>query len=171
MRKVILPVTGLSQWDAGINERLRASACGPTTIRTIFDYHEETGSAIDELYRSLGTTRIGLFTWRLMRNFRHLSEGRFCARRIRSIDEVKAELLAGRPLAMKFDRYFTFRWRKKSAFAYHWVPLIGFEETEDDILLYIHDNGGRNRQSRRQKISYKENRSILTFVGIRTEKR
>lgn len=171
MRKVILPVTGLSQWDAGIDERLRTSACGPTTIRTIFDYHGETDVAIDQLYRSLGTTRIGLFTWRLMRNFRRLSDGRLRAHRIRSVEEVKSELLAGRPLAMKFDRYFTFRWRKKSVFAYHWVPLVGFEETEGDLLLYIHDNGGRNRPSRLQKVSYEANRSILTFIGIRTEKK
>lgn len=164
--KVLLPLNGLSQWNDDVMERFRRSACGPTTARAILGYYGETVSDTDHFYRSLGTTRIGLFTWRFIRRFKKAASGRYRLRKVRDIDGVKAELLAGRPLAMKFDRYFSFRWRMQSDYAYHWVPLVGFEETADDLLLLIHDNGGKGRPSRLRKVSYRKNRPVLTFVSI-----
>lgn len=164
--KKLIAFQGLSQHDKAINKKYHASACGPTTIAAILQYHEKLEIGIDQLYRLLGTTTIGLFTWRLLRNFHKVGGQRYVAKKVHSIEEVKNELLAGRPLAMKFDRYFTFHWFSKPRFSYHWVPLIGFKQEADDLLLYIHDNGQRNRPSKIRTVSYLENRKVVSFVKI-----
>lgn len=164
--KIILPFKGMSQYDKDIDSQKRGSACGPITAASIFRFYENESFDINEVYRLLGTTPIGLFTWRLLRNFRKIAGSRYQIEKARSISEVKQELLAGRPLAMKFDRYFTFRWFTKPLFNYHWVPLIGFEDKGDDVILYFHDNGKRNRPSKIRTVSYHEQRSVLSFVKI-----
>jgi hypothetical protein len=83
-----------------------------------------------------------------------------------TIEEAKTELLAGHPVACKFDRYFGLRWFSKFEFAYHWVPLIGFEEKENDLTLILHDNGGRNRASQIRHVFYEDNKDILTFIKM-----
>ncbi|WP_033542669.1 C39 family peptidase [Planococcus sp. CAU13] len=164
--KILLPVKGMSQYDEMIDSKIRGSACGPVTAAAIYNFHENEKLGINEIYKVLGTTSIGLFTWRLMRNFRKIAGSRYRIEKIRSIAEVKEELLQGRPLAMKFDRYFSFRWFSKPMFNYHWVPLIGFEDKADDVILYFHDNGKRNRPSRIRTVSYSSQRSVLSFVKI-----
>ncbi len=69
---------------------------------------------------------------------------------------------------MKFDQYFTFQWftKKKPAYKYHWVPLIGYEIKNDDLYLIFHDNGGRGRESEIRSIRYDDNRHVLSFVKI-----
>lgn len=164
--KILIPFEGMSQYDHSIDEKKRGSACGPVTAAAILNYHENITPGINQLYRLLGTTPIGLFSWRLLKNFRKASGSRYAIQKAASIQEVKDELAAGRPVAMKFDRYFTFRWFSKPAYNYHWVPLIGFEETPEDLILYFHDNGKRNRPSKVRTVSYKENRKVLTFIKI-----
>jgi hypothetical protein len=164
--KILIPFAGMSQYDEKIDEIWRGSACGPTTAAAILRHHEQKDWNVNDVYKALGTTRIGLFTWRLKRNFHKLGGKRFAIDKTRSIEEVKKELAAGRPLAVKFDRYFSFRWFSKPHFNYHWVPLVGFEEKTDDLLLYIHDNGKRNRPSRLQAVSYGANKKFLTFLKI-----
>lgn len=164
--KRVISFQGLSQHDEAIYKKYRASACGPVTAAAILQFHEGLNIGINQLYRLLGATPIGLFTCRLLRNFHKIAGTRFEAKRVWDIEEVKEELLAGRPLAMKFDRYFTFHWFSKFAYSYHWVPLIGFKEEAGDILLYIHDNGQKNRPSKMRTVSYMENRKVLTFVKI-----
>ncbi|TAA71924.1 cysteine peptidase family C39 domain-containing protein [Planococcus salinarum] len=164
--KVILPFEGMSQYDNAIDRKKRGSACGPVTAASIFRFYENNNLEINDVYRLLGTTPIGLFTWRLLRNFRKFAGSRYQLEKTRSISEVKQELVAGRPLAMKFDRYFTFRWFAKPLFKYHWVPLIGFEDKDGDVILYFHDNGKRNRPSKVQTVSYHDQRSVLSFVKI-----
>ncbi|MFD1032434.1 cysteine peptidase family C39 domain-containing protein [Metaplanococcus flavidus] len=164
--KVLLPFEGMSQYEPAIDPRKRGSACGPVTAASIFNFHENEIFEINEVYRLLGTTPIGLFTWRFLRNFRKIAGGRYRLEKTRSISDVKKELLSGRPLAMKFDRYFTFRWLAKPLFNYHWVPLIGFEDKGDDVVLYFHDNGKRNRPSKIRTVSYHDQRTVLSFVKI-----
>lgn len=164
--KVILPFEGMSQYDPAIDSRKRGSACGPVTAASIFRYYEHDAFEINEVYRLLGTTPIGLFTWRLLRNFRKVAGTGYKLKKTRSLAAVKQELLAGRPVAMKFDRYFTFRWFSKPLYNYHWVPLIGFEEKNGDVTLYFHDNGKRNRPSKIRTVSYHEQRAVLSFVKI-----
>ncbi|MCM3612444.1 C39 family peptidase [Planococcus sp. MERTA32b] len=164
--KILLPFKGMSQYDEAVDSRKRGSACGPVTAAAIFNYHENASLAINDVYRLLGTTPIGLFTWRLVRNFRKIAGSQYAIQKTRSLSEVKRELRNGRPLAMKFDRYFTFRWFSKPLFNYHWVPLIGFEDKDGDVILYFHDNGKRNRPSKIRTVSYNEHRSVLSFVKI-----
>ncbi|QHJ71846.1 hypothetical protein [Planococcus halotolerans] len=164
--KILLPFEGMSQYDSEINDKIRGSACGPVTAAAIFNFHENVSLGINDVYRLLGTTAIGLFTWRLVRNFRKIAGSQYVIQKTRSLSEVKRELRSGRPLAMKFDRYFTFRWFSKPLFNYHWVPLVGFEDTDGDVLLYFHDNGKRNRPSKIRTVSYNEHRSLLSFVKI-----
>lgn len=164
--KKLITFQGLSQYDSNIQEKYRASACGPVTVSSILQFHEKLEIGSNQLYRLLGATRIGLFTWRLLRNFRKVTGPRYAIKKIHAIEEVKKELLADRPLAMKFDRYFTFHWFSTPRYSYHWVPLIGFEQTEDDVVLYFHDNGQKNRPSKIETASYLENRNVLTFVQI-----
>lgn len=163
---ILLPFEGMSQYDEAIDIRKRGSACGPVTAAAIFNYHENETLGINEVYRLLGTTPIGLFTWRLLRNFRKIAGSQYAIKKTRSLSEVKWELQNGRPLAMKFDRYFTFRWFSKPMFNYHWVPLIGFEDKDGDVILYFHDNGNRNRPSKIRTVSYNDQRSVLRFVKI-----
>ncbi|WKA59719.1 hypothetical protein QWY16_06215 [Planococcus shenhongbingii] len=161
----------MSQYAAAIDAKKQRSACGPTTIAAILKHHEKIDYGIEQLYGLLGTTPIGLFTWRLIKNFKKAAGQRYHIEKVRSLETVKSELLAGRPLAMKFDRYFSFRWFSKPLYDYHWVPLIGFEDEDDDVVLYIHDNGKRNRPSKIRAVSYNENRNVLTFVRICPVKR
>lgn len=169
--KKLIAFQGLSQHDEAIYKKYRASACGPVTAAAILQFHEEVDVGVNQLYRLLGATPIGLFTWRLISNFHKVAGTRYEAKKVRHIEEVKEELLAGRPLAMKFDRYFTFHWFSTFAYSYHWVPLIGFKQETDDLLLYIHDNGQKNRPSKMRTVSYKENQKVLTFVKIKPKGR
>lgn len=164
--KVLIPFDGMSQYDQTIAAKWQGSACGPTTAAAILRHHEKKQWSANDLYKSLGTTRIGLFTWRLKRNFHKLAGNRYKIEKIESVEEAKQELAAGRPLALKFDRYFTFHWFSKPFYKYHWVPLVGFEEKPDDLILYVHDNGKRNRPSRLQAVSYGANKKFLTFIKI-----
>lgn len=166
---VQINVEGISQYDDSINNHYQPSACGPVTALTILRYWMPNNCPYDanKLYRLLGTTRIGLFKWQLIRNLRKILGSTWEINSC-SIDEAKAELLEGRPVACKFDRYFSFNWFNtyKYEFSYHWVPLIGFEENENGITLFIHDNGGKGRASRIRHVSYEKNQDVLTFVKI-----
>lgn len=164
--KILLPFEGMSQYDEEIDSKMRGSACGPVTAAALFNFHESQRFKVDEIYTLLGTTQIGLFTWRLLRNFHKVAGSQYTVRKTRSISEVKHELSNNRPLAMKFDRYFTFHWFSKPMFNYHWVPLIGFEDKGEDVLLFFHDNGKRNRPSKIRTVSYNKDRLVLSFVKI-----
>ncbi len=165
--RIQLNVEGLSQYDDSINTDFQSSACGPVTALTILRYWMPNACPYDanQLYRILGTSRIGLFTWRLKKILQK-TLGPSWEINTCSIEEAKAELLEGRPVACKFDRYFSFRWFSSFDYSYHWVPLIGYEEAENSLRLLIHDNGGRNRDSQIRHISYEKNKDILTFVKI-----
>ncbi|HSI67187.1 MAG TPA: hypothetical protein VK947_07210 [Planococcus sp. (in: firmicutes)] len=165
--KVIIPFQGLSNNEAAIDENKRKSSCGPLTASAILKHHEKKVYPINDLYRLLGTTPIGLFTWRLVRRWRRIAGSNYEVKKVRSIEEVKNELMAGRPLALKFDRYFSFQWFAKPLFNYHWVPLIGFNEEKDDLQLYIHDNSKKNRPSKIRAVSYKKHQKLLTFVKFK----
>lgn len=160
-----LALYGTSQYDASIAPSYRNSACGPTTIYVILNYLNSSAPSINKLYRQLGGTKIGLFKWRLIHNLRELQptwDIRTC-----SLKEALQEIDAGRPVAMRFDRYFSLQWQnKKSTFAYHWVPLIGYTIKNDTLSLIFHDNGGPQRDSQIRQALYKDNDKVLSFVKI-----
>ncbi|MDW0117556.1 hypothetical protein QTL97_11460 [Sporosarcina thermotolerans] len=158
---------GKSQYDNDIDVRFRPSACGPVTAYTILRYHknETTNDSIDHLYRLLGGTKIGLFKWRFVRRLRKLLGPEWIVVDC-GIEGLKKEIDEGRPVAAKFDKWFSFHWFGKFVFDYHWVPVIGFKETANGIMLIVHDNGGRNRDSRVREIAYESHKDILSFVKI-----
>ncbi|MFC7687917.1 C39 family peptidase [Ureibacillus sp. GCM10028918] len=167
--KVQLNVLGMSQYSQNINPQYQNSACGPTTVSVILNYHshqQSTVKEVNELYKLLGGTRIGLFTWRLIKNLRKLLGPGWIVSRC-TLSESLRELDAGRPVAMKFDKHFTFQWFAKPTFKYHWVPLIGYEIMDNELYLILHDNGGRNRDSQIRKVRYADNHKVLSFVKIK----
>ena len=159
--------TGKSQYDDDIDKRFRPSACGPVTAYLMLNHHfpSATSYSVNELYRLLGGTRIGLFTWRFMTNMKKLLGNDWNVTRC-SIDEVIQQIDAGHPVAAKFDKWFTLRWGGKYEFDYHWVPIIGYDKSADDVTLIIHDNGGINRSSKLRRVSYNKNKPILTFIKM-----
>ncbi|MGF9977725.1 C39 family peptidase [Viridibacillus arvi] len=165
--RIQLPVNGQSQHSDNVREQWRNSACGPTTAAVMLDYllPDEKTKCINQLYKQLGTTPIGLFKYRFIHNMRKIVGPDWSIQSC-SFHDALFELRAGRPVAMKFDKYFSFHFCLKPAYAYHWVPLIGFEELEDDVVLIIHDNGGQNRDSQIREVSYKANQKVLSFVKM-----
>ncbi|GLC89771.1 C39 family peptidase [Lysinibacillus piscis] len=160
-----LSICGQSQYDDSILPRYRNSACGPTTVHVILKYLNASAPSVNELYKQLGGTKIGLFKWRLIHHLRQLYptwDIRSC-----TLKEALQEIDAGHPVAMRFDRYFSLQWRHKtSAYAYHWVPLIGYELQHDELVLIFHDNGSPSHPSKIQKAPLKNNDEILDFVKI-----
>lgn len=167
MVKKVLNVIGKSQYDDDIKESFRPSACGPVTARVLMDqiFPDACPHDINDLYKLLGGTRIGLLKRHFIRNMRKLIGSDWHVVEC-GIDEVKRQIDNDRLVAAKFDKWFSFRWRGGYEFDYHWVPVIGYEELHDDTTLFIHDNGGRNRDSRVRSISFERNRPILSFVMI-----
>lgn len=166
---VQLNLEGMSQYSKEISPLFQNSACGPTTVFVILNYLLEKKSDakdINDLYTFLGGTRIGLFKWRLIKNLRKLLGPTWDVTSC-SLAEALKELEAGRPVAMKFDVYFSFHWLTKPTFKYHWVPLIGYEIIDDELFLIVHDNGGRNRKSRIRRIRYAKNFKVLSYVKIK----
>lgn len=165
--KQVKGFNGKSQFDVDINARYRTSACGPVTAYVILRYHllESSLLHINELYHFLGGTKIGLFKWRFIRKLRKLLGASWVIEQC-GIEELKQEIAEGRPVAAKFDKWFTFHWFTKYSFDYHWVPVIGYNETAAGLILLVHDNGGRHRESEIREIAYEPNRRILSFIKI-----
>jgi len=166
MRKQ-LNITGKSQYDDDIYEAFRPSACGPVTARVLMDQFplDACPYNVNELFKLLGGTKIGLLKGRFIRNMRKILGTSWTVDDCK-IEEVKRQIDEGRPVAAKFDKWFSFRWFGDFEFNYHWVPVIGYEETTTDFILIIHDNGSKNQASQVRDVSYNQNKSILSFVKI-----
>lgn len=164
--KEILHVKRKSQFSADIHKRFQRSACGPVTAYLLLDYHfPNRWMNVNKLYKLLGSTQIGLFTWPFIRNMQKLLGNQWLVAKC-SVNEMKKQLDAGYPVAAKFDKWFTFKWWGHYSFDYHWVPVIGYYMENDQLMLLIHDNGGRNRPSQIHAIPYKPNRKVLTFIKV-----
>ncbi|EGQ20844.1 C39 family peptidase [Mammaliicoccus sciuri] len=167
-----IEVQGKSQHDIDIKPPYRASACGPVTafvlLRHLFPSRQLPD--INELYRQLGGTKIGLPTWRFIRNLDRML-GPDWHVKVCDVKEAMHQLEEGRPVALKFDKWFRLKWRGRFSYDYHWVVLVGYDYIEGILHLLVHDNGGRNRPSIVQTIPYEPNKKILTFVKIEPSKR
>ncbi|MER1958625.1 MAG: C39 family peptidase [Solibacillus sp.] len=175
--RVLLNVNGRSQYSADIRPELQNSACGPTTAHVILNYlsredEKVVTKDINELYQLLGSTKIGLFKWRMIRNLRKLLGDDWCVEEC-TLTQAIEQLRAGNPVAMRFDVYFSGQLfsKNKPLYKYHWVPLIGYDVKDDELYLTIHDNGGRNRDSQVRTFKYDDNRKVLDFVKIEPKKR
>ena len=174
--RVLLDVNGRSQYGADVRPEYQSSACGPTTAHVILNYLCRDGEKvltedINELYKLLGGTKIGLFKWRMIRNLRKLLGEDWCVEEC-TLTQAIEQLRLGNPVAMRFDVYFSgqFFSKNKSMYKYHWVPLIGYEIKNEQLYLTIHDNGGRGRESKIRTVNYDENRKVLDFVKIEPKK-
>ncbi|WP_332649043.1 hypothetical protein [Lysinibacillus sp. 54212] len=169
--RVFLNVEGMSQWSDDVRSEYHPSACGPTTAFVILNYlcidHTIPKKSVNDLYKILGGTKIGLFKWRLIKNLRKVLGPKFHIASCH-LPEALEQLRLGYPVAMKFDQYFSFQWflKKRPLFKYHWVPLIGYEIKDDELYLIIHDNGGPNRESEIRSFRYEDSRSVVSFVKI-----
>lgn len=164
--KVQLNVKGISQYNEIVNSKYQNSACGPTTVYVILNYLlGKSNYDINSLYKILGSTPIGLFKWCIIKNLQKLLGPDWNVENC-TIYEALKEIDAGRPVAMKFDQYFTFQWNKKHTFKYHWVPLIGYEIKDNALYLIVHDNGWKNRDSLIRVVKYADNYKVLSFVKI-----
>ncbi len=158
---------GESQYDDGILETLQSSACGPVTASVILKHIGNPSSkiSVNQLYKLLGTTRIGLFTWRFVHRLQQLLGQEWQVRKC-SFSEAVQELEDGRPVAAKFDKWFSFNWNGQYEFDYHWVPVIGYEKDGADVILTLHDNGSPSSTGTIRHVSYRANRAVLSFVKI-----
>lgn len=161
-----IPLKKKSQYDEDILPKYRASACGPVTAYTLLDYHlPGQFPNINALYRTLGSTPIGLFTYRFIHNLQALLGDEWIVKKC-SLEEMKQQIDLGLPLAAKFDKWFTFQWFRPASFAYHWVAIVGYEESEQGLLLFVDDHGGPNRSSVTRILPYEPNKKVITFVQI-----
>lgn len=170
MRQII-HLEGFSQYHPDIHPSYRNSACGPTTVYVLLNYlfGKEAAQNVNTLYQLLGTTKIGLFRWRLIKNLQNYLGPGWTVQKC-SLKEAMQQIDEGRPVAAKFDKYFTLQWKLKPAFRYHWVPLIGYEIDDRELYLFVHDNGGIHRDSQIRKVPYSENCKVLSFVKIEPKK-
>lgn len=169
--RVLLNVNGMSQYSQLVRPEYQNSACGPTTAHVILNYlcKDETmvTNDVNELYKLLGSTKVGLFQWRMIRNLRKILGDSWNIESC-TLTQAIEQLRAGNPVAMKFDSYFTMQMfaKPKPLYKYHWAPLIGYEIIDDELYLIIHDNGGKDRESKVQSFRYEDNRKVLSFVKI-----
>lgn len=166
--RVILQIEGMSQYSNEVDPPLRNSACGPTTVYVILNYLQSGKQFVEnvnELYRLLGGTKIGLFKWRLIKNLKRYLGPKWSIENC-TLKEALQQLDDGNPVAMKFDKYFTLQWKANPTFKYHWVPLIGYEIKNNELFLIVHDNGGRKRESHIRTVGYANNYKVLSFVKI-----
>lgn len=89
------------------------------------------------------------------------------------LERYKQEIDAGRPVALKFDKWSGLRWQGRYAYDYHWVLGIGYEDTDkgQDAQLIVHDNGTRYQgggfsPGTERRIPYKGNKDIITMVAL-----
>lgn len=170
--KILQNFVGKSQFDEDIHSPYRPSACGPTTAYVMLNYlaNNKNGYSVNDFYRTLKSTKIGLFKWRFIRHLKKLLGPDWTIASC-TINEVLKQIDEGRPVAAKFDKWFRFRWSGQFSYIYHWVPVIGYEKKDNKIFLIVHDNGSRNHKSVVRHIPYEPNQAILSFVKIEPNKK
>ncbi|MNC12839.1 hypothetical protein D3C76_76770 [compost metagenome] len=98
---------------------------------------------------------------------------RFSAALFNDMQRYQAEIDAKRPVAVKFDKWFSLRWRGRYAYDYHWVLGTGYDLTDEATgpVLIVQDNGMRHKNGgvnpgRERRIPYLPNQDILTMVAL-----
>ncbi|GGO00650.1 hypothetical protein [Saccharibacillus kuerlensis] len=198
MRQNILSFHPYTQWETGI--RSPASACGPAAIAGLVRFWEERLSVSEEvsvrrlpaepaeavnlMYAACGGTPLGMsapvlaFGLRRQLNSRLRESGlsgRAVTQRLNGFEAYRTEIDAGRPVAVKFDKWFSLRWFDKPAFDYHWTVGCGYRIGDDGTeYLIVHDAGTRYKDgtyasSRERQIEYAPHRGVLAMIALRIE--
>lgn len=167
-----IEVEGKCQYDSDIKAAYRASACGPVTafvlLRHLFP--DRQAPQVNDLYRLLGGTRIGLPAWRFIRNMRKVLGSGWTVQKC-TVTEAVEQIDNGLPVAVKFDKWTSLNWRRRFSFDYHWVVMTGYEMVGGALYLHVHDHGGRNRKSQVRRIPYLPNEKVLTFIKLEPSER
>lgn len=198
MRQKKVSIQPYTQWETGI--RSPASACGPAAIAGLIGFWEDrlseqgdrafrrlptdSAEAVNRMYAACFGTPLGMgvsvlaFGLRRQLNAR-LQEGgrpgRAVTQRLSGFEAYRAEIDAGRPVAVKFDKWFSMRWRERPVFDYHWTVGCGYRIEDDGTeCLIVHDAGtryvdGAYAKSRERRIPYASHRGVLTMVALRIE--
>ncbi|QWU16554.1 Peptidase_C39 like family protein [Paenibacillus sophorae] len=179
-----------TQWAQGV--RFASSACGPATMAAITEYwgrklgepnligkerFRSKTEHINHLYARYGGRRWGMSARGFEKGIKaylRTSLGNAPAIRLRSFNDFalyKAEIDAGRPVAVKFDKWFSLRWFGNYAYNYHWTVGTGYEMTEPNLWLIVQDNGSKRANggftaSRERRIEYAANREVITMVAV-----
>lgn len=152
-----------SQYAHTVEQSFRRAACGPTTIYSILFHYGGNVPSINTIFKKARCRSYGLSKRKMIRYLKQYGDPSYCAES-GTIDEALREIDAGRPVAMKFDKWFSGRWWERPTYDYHWVPLIGYVEKEDELQLIV----GTNRAiGETRTISYQANRPVLSFVLYR----
>ncbi|OMF93406.1 C39 family peptidase [Paenibacillus sp. FSL R7-0273] len=192
----VLAAEPYTQWEPGVHSP--GSACGPATLAAMMEFwHTRRGAAFIPGSRHFATKAAHINyiyshhsgrAWGMsVRSFVRAVHGYISSAsgkdEIKSgghevavfndIERYKAEINAGRPVAVKFDKWFSLRWQGEFAYDYHWVLGTGYEEPADGPgpVLIVHDNGVRLRSGgflpgQERRIHYKPNRAVISMVSL-----
>lgn len=197
MRQNKVIIQPYTQWETGI--RSPASACGPAAIAGLVRFWEsrllaggaalrrlpaDPAEAVNGMYAACFGTPLGMGASVLALGLRRqlnarLREsgrpGRAVTRRLSGFAAYRAEIDAGRPVAVKFDKWFALRWRDRPLFDYHWTVGCGYRVEDDGTEhLIVHDAGtrysnGTYADSRERQVPYAAHRKVLTIVALAIE--
>ncbi|WP_198015890.1 C39 family peptidase [Paenibacillus sp. HW567] len=191
-----LKVEPYTQWEPGVSSP--GSACGPATMAALMEYwHTHNGrrfipgtghfvskaAHINYIYSHHGGAPWGMSVRGFTRGVEAYlkaalpyKERRHKPVRVSAfngMERYKAEIDAARPVAVKFDKWFSFRWRESYAYDYHWVLGIGYDETDIETgpVLIVQDNGIRHKSGgftpgKERRIPYQPNQEIITMVAL-----
>lgn len=148
----------VSQYDPSVKAAWRDSACGPTATHIVLSHYGLTYS-INELYRTLGTTRLGLFTPCLIRNAKRLLGDDFVVARA-SVKTVMKLLDCHLPVLAKFDCFTSCTPWRKAYYRYHWVVLTSYYLKHDQLHFIGNSNGNIFT------FDYATSAHALTFVQL-----
>lgn len=148
----------VSQYDTSVKAAWRDSACGPTATHIVLSHYGLTYS-INELYRTLGTTRLGLFTPCLIRNAKRLLGDDFVVARA-SVKTVMQLIDCQLPVLAKFDRFTSLTPWKRAHYRYHWVVVTNYTINNDRLTFTALSN------NHIFTFDYGQNAHALTFVYI-----
>lgn len=199
--KQTLKAERYTQWEPGVDSP--GSACGPATMASLVEYwHTRMGRSyvpgrshfqskaahINHIYKHYGGTPFGMSVRSFINGVKaylrteasreEMGNSLISLTLFNDMERFRAEIDADRPVAIKFDKWFSFRWRGSYTYDYHWVLGVGYDESEhpDDLVLIVHDNGVRLKNGgfspcQERRISYKANRDILTMVALNIEEK
>ncbi|MFF2015317.1 C39 family peptidase [Paenibacillus sp. NPDC058177] len=174
-----ITITTFDQYETGVNHS--ASACGPTTMAAISEYWRQyrgfnllpstiyygsKAATINHFYSehggfiggmSVAGVKIGL----------EMHNGDFyrsaSASVISGYNAYRNEINANRPVAVKFDKKFTFfepDW--DYAYTYHWTVGKGYAYDSFDSMIIVNDNTGTKQE---HYIDFPTNQPILSMVA------
>ncbi|WP_195724412.1 C39 family peptidase [Paenibacillus monticola] len=189
-----LTVEPYTQWESGVASP--ASACGPATMAALMEYwstrlgkHFISGKShfyskaehINHMYSQHGGTPWGMNVHGFIRGIKDYIGASSAPKEryqlsltaFNDMNRYIAEIDAERPVAIKFDKWFTFRWRGRYAYDYHWVLGIGYETSVEgaDPILIVLDNGVKYKDggfapSKERRIPFSANKGIITMVAL-----